>query len=198
MVLVGEFNQIFNFTFSAALTVSDIPGDLDLAVEILNAVGKEDQEFFRPDPMPVGSDKMVVQFDERLLDFVFWYPDDLSHQDHQGEKDFGDHTSQLVREENIFSPEDGKNKEQTAENHEENQKGKGQTEDRRKGGMNVSQPHDGNIPEKKDKTEENNTGKNQQPNENPLFRPALQGYPLRIRVSDLNSHELGGTHPQIF
>ena len=195
MILVGELNQIFNFTFSTALAVSNIPCDLDLAVEILNAVRKKDQDFLGPDPVPVGSDKMVVQLDERLLNLVLRYPDDLSHQDHQGKKDFGNKTSQFVREEDVFPPEDGDDKEQTAEDHEENQKGEGQTEDRREGGMNVFQPNDGNIPEKKDKAEENNTGKNQQPNENPLFRSALQGYPLRIR--DQNADEPAEAHPQI-
>jgi hypothetical protein len=100
-----------------------------------------------------------------------------------------------MREEDVFPPEDGDDKEQTAEDHEENQKGERQTEDRREGGMNVFQPNDGNIPEKKDKTEENDTGKNQQPNENPLFRSALQGCPLRIR--DQNADEPAETHPQI-
>ena len=158
MILIGEFNQIFNLTFSAALAVSDIPCDLDLAVKILNAVGKEDQKFVRPDPVPVGSDKMVVQLDERLLNFVFRYPDDFSHQDHQGEKDFGNKTSQPMREEDVFPPEYCEDKEQTAEDHEEDQEGEGQTEDGREGGMNVFQPHHWNIPEKKDKTEENDTG----------------------------------------
>ena len=158
MILIGEFNQIFNLTFSAALAVSDIPCDLDLAVKILNAVGKEDQKFVGPDPVPVGSDKMVVQLDKGLLNFVFRYPDDFSHQDHQGEKDFGNKTSQPMREEDVFPPEYGEDKEQTAEDHEEDQEGEGQTEDGREGGMNVFQPHHGNIPEKKDKTEENDTG----------------------------------------
>jgi hypothetical protein len=145
MILIGEFNQIFNFTFSAALAVSDIPCDLDLAVKILNAVGKEDQKFIGPYPVPVGSDKMVVQLDERLLDFVFRYPDDLSHQDHQGEKDFGDEASQLMREEDVLPSEYGEDKEQT--------------ENRREGGMNVFQPDHGNIPEEKNENEQNNTGK---------------------------------------
>jgi len=183
VILIGELDQVFDFAFSAAFAVSDIPCDLDLAVEVLNAVGKEDQEFIGTDPVPVGSDQMVVQLDERLLNFVFRYPDDLSHQDHQGEKDLGNKTSQPVRKEDVFSPEDGEDKEQTAENHEEDQQGEGQTEDRRERGMDVFQPDDRNIPEKKDETKKNDAGKNQQPHEGPFFRPVLQCSPLRLRVS---------------
>ena len=42
MILIREFNQIFNFTFSAAFAVSNIACDLDLAVKILNTVREED------------------------------------------------------------------------------------------------------------------------------------------------------------
>jgi len=160
MILIRDFNQIFNFTFSAALAISDIPCDLNLAVKILNALGKEDQKFIGPDPVSIGPDKVVIQLDERLLDFVFPYPDDLSHQDHQGKKDFGNKTSQLMREEDVFPPEDGEDKEQTAEDHEEDQKGENEPEDRGEEGVNVFQPNHGNIPEKKNETEENDTGKN--------------------------------------
>jgi hypothetical protein len=36
---------------------------------------------------------VVVQFDERLLHFLFRYPDELSHQDHERKKDFRHNTS---------------------------------------------------------------------------------------------------------
>jgi len=93
MILVREFNQIFNLTFPAPFAVSDIPCDLDLAIEILNAVRKKDQKFVGPDPVSVGSNEVVVQFDERLLHFLFRYPDELSHQDHERKKDFRHNTS---------------------------------------------------------------------------------------------------------
>jgi len=88
MVLVRDFNQILNLAFSAAFAVSDIPCDLNLAVKILNAVREKDQKFVGPDPAPVGSNEVIVQFDERLLHFLFRYPDEPSHQDHERKKDF--------------------------------------------------------------------------------------------------------------
>ena len=88
MVLIREFNQIFDFTFSAASAVSNIARDLNLAVKILNAVREEDQQFFRPDPVAIRSDEMVVQFDKRLPDSFFRYADELPHQDHEGKKNF--------------------------------------------------------------------------------------------------------------
>ena len=93
MVLIRKFNQIFNFTLSAALAVSNITRDLNLAVKILNAVGEEDQKSIGPDPMAIRSDEMVVQFDKRLPDSFCRYADDLAHQDHEGKKDFSNQAS---------------------------------------------------------------------------------------------------------
>jgi len=93
MVLIGEFDQIFNFTFSAAPAISNITRDLNLAFEILNAVGEEDQELIGPDPMAIRSDEMVIQFDKGLSDSFFRYADDAPHQDHEGKKDFGNQAS---------------------------------------------------------------------------------------------------------
>ena len=93
MVLIRKFNQILNFTLSAALAVSNITRDLNLAVKILNAVGEEDQKFIGPDPMAIRSDEMVVQFDKRLPDSFFRYADDLPHQDHERKKDFRNQAS---------------------------------------------------------------------------------------------------------
>ena len=93
MILVREFDQIFDLTFSAAFAVSDIPCDLNLAIKILNAVRKKDQKFFGPDSVPVGPNEVIVQFDERLLNLFFRYPDELSHQDHEWKKDFCYNTS---------------------------------------------------------------------------------------------------------
>lgn len=66
-----------------------------------------------------------------------------------------------MREEDISPPHDGEDKEQTSEDHEKDQNGKGQTEDKREGGMDVLQSNHGNIPEEKDEKEENQTGKDQ-------------------------------------
>ena len=93
MVLIGEFDQIFNFTFSAAPAISNITRDLNLAFKILNAVGEEDQELIGPDPMAIRPDEMVVQFDKGLSDSFFRYADDPPHQDHEGKKDFGNQAS---------------------------------------------------------------------------------------------------------
>jgi hypothetical protein len=93
MVLIGEFDQILDFTFSAAPAVSNITRDLDLTIKILNTVGEKDQEFIGPDPMAIRSDEMVVQFDKGLPDALFRYARDPPHQDHERKKDFGDQTA---------------------------------------------------------------------------------------------------------
>ncbi len=64
-----------------------------------------------------------------------------------------------MREKDVLAPEYGEDKEETAKGHEEDQKGEGEAEERRQGGMNVFQPNHGNIPEEKDENEENHTGK---------------------------------------
>ena len=87
---VRKLNQIFNFTFSTAFAVSNITGDLNLAVKILDAVRKEDQEFIGSDPMTIRSDEVVVQRDERLPNSLFRYTDDFPHQNHEWKEDFRD------------------------------------------------------------------------------------------------------------
>jgi hypothetical protein len=152
MVLIREFDQIFNFTFSAALAVSNITRDLNLAVKILNAMREEDQKFIGPDPMAIRSDEMVIQFDKGLPDSFLRYADNPPHQDHERKKDFGHQASQLMRQKDILPSHNGEDKQETAGDHEEDEKGKGEAEDQGEGRVNVSQPHHGNIPEEEDET----------------------------------------------
>jgi hypothetical protein len=152
--------------------------------------------------MAIGSDEMVVQFDERLPDFFFRYADDLPHQDHERKKDFRNQASQLMGQENIPSPHDGKDKQETTGDHEEDQEPQGEAEDQGKGGVNVSQPHDGDIPEEKDENEENRTRKDEQSYEDSLLRPYLQRIPLtcssKLKISiknQLNFNKFWGRLP---
>jgi hypothetical protein len=66
-----------------------------------------------------------------------------------------------MRKEDILSPQNSEDEEKTSRDHKENQDDKGETEDERKRGMDILQPDDGNIPEQKNKKEENQTGKDQ-------------------------------------
>jgi len=50
--------------------------------------------------------------------------------------------------------------------------------------MDVIQSNDGNIPEEKDKKEENDTGQDEQSNKDPFLRPVLQYHPLKIQISN--------------
>jgi hypothetical protein len=58
-----------------------------------------------------------------------------------------------MRQEDILPSQYGEDKEKTTEDHEENQKGEGDTEDDWEGEMNVFQPNDGNIPEEENEKE---------------------------------------------
>jgi len=66
-----------------------------------------------------------------------------------------------MRQEDILPSQDGEDKEETAGDHEKDQKCQGEAEDQGEGGVNVSQPHHGNIPEEKDENEENDAGKDE-------------------------------------
>jgi hypothetical protein len=63
-----------------------------------------------------------------------------------------------MRKEDILSPKNGKDEEQSSSQHEKNQNGEGKSEEERKIGMDVPQPHHGDIPEHKDQKEEDQTG----------------------------------------
>jgi hypothetical protein len=127
---------------------------------------------------------MVVQLDERLPNSLFGYTDYPSHQNHEWKEDFRNNAPQLLRQENVLASQYREDKQQPAENHEENQRGEGKTEDSWEGGMNVFQSNGGNIPEEKDKKEENDTGQDEQSNKDPLLRPNLQCHPLKIQISN--------------
>jgi len=63
-----------------------------------------------------------------------------------------------MREKDVLAPEDGEDEEETAKDHEEDQGGEGEAEERREEGVNVLQPYHRNIPEEKDENEENDAG----------------------------------------
>jgi hypothetical protein len=58
---------------------------------------------------------------------------------------------------NVLSSKNGEDEEQSPREHEKNQNGEDQSEEERKEGMDVPQPHHGNIPEHKDQEEEDQT-----------------------------------------
>jgi len=120
---------------------------------------------------------MVIQFDKGLLNLFFRHPNQPPHQDHEREQDLCHDSPQLMGEEDIFTPQNREDEKQSPGQHKKDQSGEGHTEDKRKRRVNVLQPHDGNIPEKKDKEKENQTGKHQKPYEDSLFRLMVQSDP---------------------
>jgi hypothetical protein len=64
-----------------------------------------------------------------------------------------------MREKDVLAPENGEDEEETAKDHEEDQCGEDEAEERRQEGVNVFQPYHRNIPEQKDEDEQNDTGK---------------------------------------
>ena len=113
-----------------------------------------------------------------MTDSLFRDADDFPHQDHQREKDLCNQASQLLRQEDIPPPHDGENKQEAAGDHQKDEKGQDEAENQGEGGVNISQPHHGNIPKKKDEDEKNDAGKGQQTDENSLLRLILQQGPL--------------------
>ncbi len=135
----------------------------------------------------VGPDEMIIQLDEGLLDFSFWHPDQPSHQNHKREKHFGHNSSQFMGEENILPSEDGKDEEKSSWKHKKYQTRKDEGEEERKRGMNILQPHDRDVPKKKDETEEDQTGKNQKPDEDSLPGLNIQKSSRRMNVKFQNA-----------
>jgi hypothetical protein len=68
---------------------------------------------------------MVIQLDEGLLNPLFGYTYQLSHQNHKRKKYLRHDSSKSMREKDISPPQDGKDEEQTTENHEKDQNSKG-------------------------------------------------------------------------
>jgi hypothetical protein len=108
----------------------------------------------------VGSNKMVIQLDERLLNALFRYTHQPSHQDHERKKYLCNDSSQLMGQQDVLPPQDREDKKETSGKHEKDENSKNQTEDERKRGMNVLHPYHRNIPEQKDNKKENQTRKN--------------------------------------
>ena len=62
-----------------------------------------------------------------------------------------------MRQKDILSPQEGEDKQKTAWDDEEDQKGEEETKNKWEEGMNVLQPYDGDIPDEKNEKEENET-----------------------------------------
>ena len=77
-------------------------------------------------------------------------------------------------EEDIFSPQDREDEEQAPGKHEKDQNAKADTKEEREGRMNILQSHEGDIPEEENEKEEDQTGEDQQPDEDPLLGSNLQ------------------------
>jgi hypothetical protein len=75
--------------------------------------------------MVVRLDQMVIQLDEGLLNPLFGYPYQLSHQDHKRKEYLCHDSSKLMGEKDVPSPQNVKDEEQTTGNHEKYQNGKG-------------------------------------------------------------------------
>lgn len=84
-------------------------------------------------------------------------------------------------EEDVLSPEDGKDKQKSSRKHQncKNRKDAGVEEWKRR--MDILQPHHRDIPEQEDEDEEDQTGKNQQSDEESLFRLNVQMFPPKRR-----------------
>jgi hypothetical protein len=63
-----------------------------------------------------------------------------------------------MRKKDVLSPKNGEDEEQSPGEHEKDQNGEDESEKGRKIGMDVPQPHHGDIPEHKDQKEEDQTG----------------------------------------
>ncbi len=75
--------------------------------------------------MLIGSDQMIIQLNEGLLNLLFGYPRQLSHQDHKRKKDLGHNPSKFMGEKDVLSSKDGKDEEEASGNHKKYQNGEG-------------------------------------------------------------------------
>ena len=179
LVLVRKLDQFFDLALPATFAVLDVSRDLNLTVEILYAMGKEDHELAGPCPVRVvGPDEMVIELDERLLYPLLRHPKQLPHQDHERKKHLGHNPPQLIGKKDVPAPYDREDEQKPSCKHEENKDSKGQAEDKRQGRMDILQPHQWHIPEEKDKKGEDQTGDDQQSDENPFPWPNVQNNPL--------------------
>ena len=182
LILVGELNQIFDFTFPASFAVLHISSDLDLTFKIMDAVREENQKPVGASSVGIRSNEMIIQLNEGLLHLLLGHPEQPSHRDHEGEEDFCDQPSQFVRKEDVLSPENGEDEEKPSGEHEKDEHGEDQRKEKRKVGMDVPQPHHGHIPEHKDQKEQDQTGDDQKTDKDSFLRLRVQSTLPRSNV----------------
>lgn len=122
----------------------------------------------------IGTNQMVIQFNKGLLNPLFRYPHQSSHKNHKGEEYLGHHPPQLMREENIPSPYNGEDQKHPPCQHKKDQCSKPDGKKEGEKGVNILQPYQRNIPEKKDEEEKNQTGQDQKSDKDSLLGPILQ------------------------
>jgi hypothetical protein len=88
-----------------------------------------------------------------------------------------------MRKKDVPSPKNGKDEEQSTGEHKKDHESEGESKEERKRGMDVSQPHHGDVPSQKDQKEEDQTGDHQKTDKNALLGSDFQDS-LQMRISD--------------
>jgi hypothetical protein len=79
-----------------------------------------------------------------------------------------------LRKEDVLAPEDGKDEEKAAGEHEQDKDGKDEAVKEWQGGMDCLQSYQRDIPEEKGEKRENQTRQDQQSDEDSFFRRRVQ------------------------
>jgi len=73
--------------------------------------------------------EMVVEFDERLLDFLFRNPEKAAHDDHERKQNLRNDSPQLIGKEKVLPPDNRENKEKPSSSQDENESSQSQSEE---------------------------------------------------------------------
>jgi len=161
-VLMGNLQQVADFTFHAADAVLHVLGHLDLALLELDTVGKEDHKALRFQPFPHTLNELIVYLDEGLLDTYLRYSEETADHDHEGEKEFDERSPHTVRLKRVPPLYDGNGQEQDAAHNNQYNCRKEAAEGVGQEGVDVAETDGGDIPGEEEEAEDDEGGKGEE------------------------------------
>jgi len=95
LMLLGKLYKVLDFAFAAPLTVLNVTRYLDVAIEILDTLGQQEEKPGGPRLMGIRVNQLVVDLDEGPLNPLPGNPHDATPKDHKGEENFDNDPPQL-------------------------------------------------------------------------------------------------------
>ena len=157
-VLAADVHKSLDVATATLQTFVNVTGDLDLAVEELDAMGQQHQDAVRLDPLALRDHQTVVHGNEGLADAVLVQSQASSHQLDHRQQELDHHQSHETGEEDILAQSCRQYQQARSEDRHPGQDNHNNADDIGKIGMDIGQAAIGDPPGHKDHADQDQAG----------------------------------------